>query len=234
MDLTANGSTGTVNISAGDNITLDWSSSPSGAVCSTSGSPMPGFTGNNGTASRTTTAAYAGNTLSYTFTCTYGGNTDSKTVTVKVGAYLVINGSDYNACSANYEVQPPNSDGRDGCFRSGTSEYSWRGVNFYYRLPAEFRSGRPVQIQIIYRNWASNPPGGYYYRLRAGMANSLTSSSEFWLTSGPPYQQRTYNGTLYPTNDLPRYLAFTWWNDSWTGGDANLQIEQITLTQNAP
>jgi type II secretory pathway pseudopilin PulG len=154
-----------------------------------------------------------------------------------------LDGASYYECRPNYEVQGPSEDGREGCFRSGTSEYSWRGVDLYYRFPGTLLSDKPVRVKFTYRNWASNPPPDYHYILRAWISpgddpypdpDEDDTVTNFHLPSGPPSEQKTFESTLTPISGSSVYLSITWWNDSWTGGDANLQIEKITFTQAAP
>jgi hypothetical protein len=86
-------------------------------------------------------------------------------------------------------------------------------------------------LTICYRNHGNDQPDGYpQYLLEATVGHGTTRQISLPFPS-PPETQVCHDETISIDQVNPRTLRLIWFNDSWTGGDANLRIDSVKITQ---
>ncbi len=156
-------------------------------------------------------------------------STDSNTVTVTLAYYTQINGSPWNSCFT--PNAHPSAKKYAGCFASNTSMYALRNVNVKYKATS-VRSGS-AYIDVDYRQKTAALPLGF----TKYDVNVIVSAGTNWkyvttlqLPAAGPGVPKTHTAPLNIPIDHPDELELQWINDtSNSSGDANLQIDRITL-----
>jgi hypothetical protein len=139
-------------------------------------------------------------------------------------------GSSYSYCGPDNTLYAPFGDGADGCFRTGSSMFTYRGINALYGgIPSGFQAGSAT-LTICYQNYASNPPPGYSgYKLMVTPGHGPTQGVT--LPAASPSSQRCEDTTIDLAEADLSTLRIVWYNDDWVGGDANLMINSIKISQ---
>lgn len=140
------------------------------------------------------------------------------------------NGSGYSFCAPDRTLILPIGDGYDGCQRSGTYMYAWRNFNAVYSsIPSGFQVGNAT-LKVCYQNYSTNAPpayGGYQLKVTPGHGPTQLIT----LPTASPTSQSCGQYSINIDQANFSTLRMVWFNDSWSGGDANLRINTIQISQ---
>jgi type II secretory pathway pseudopilin PulG len=140
-------------------------------------------------------------------------------------------GASYSNC---VDMQPP-MDTYSGCFRSGSSEYSWRNVAVNYPFSGGTTSGTitfgAAYLVIDYSQFFNGPipPANYNFNIQV----QIDSGTTYTINLPVPNDKSSFNNITsavipitMPTAS-PGNIKVTWLNN--VGNDPNLQINSIQL-----